>query len=82
MIGAPPGDPRRSGRRHAARIRAGQRRPGTGIPQSRRPLAGPHQHRCIRCPKKYTCENACDPIGEGLDASVCPACFEEAQHPC
>lgn len=44
-------------------------------------LAG-HEHRCINCPKKYKCTNACDPVAEGLDTSICPGCFEKERHPC
>lgn len=36
-----------------------------------------HQHVCLRCRNGYACANACDPIGEGLDNSICEPCFEE-----
>lgn len=35
-----------------------------------------HEHACVRCRNPYTCSNACERIGEGLQASICDPCFD------
>jgi hypothetical protein len=48
-----------------------------------RTLPKRHQHTCVApsCKKTYSCENACDPVGEGLANSICDGCLQEAQTP-
>ena len=41
-------------------------------------FAAGHQHTCVRCERPYQCTNACDPVGEGLDNSICAICFWDA----
>lgn len=41
-------------------------------------LAG-HTHKCMRCPRTYTCTNACSPDGDDSKNSICEPCFMEVQ---